>query len=312
MARDALNLGLVGVGRWGRNYVRTVGSFSGVRLAAVASRNAEAASLVPVDCRIVADWRDLVASPDIDGVIIASPPSSHADILLAAVDAGKPVLVEKPLAQSRDDADRIRRALQGRDAVVLVDHTMLFHPAFAALQHDVASSRIRAISASAGNMGPYRADVPVLWDWLPHDVAMSLSLVSGPAQVVGARRNEERGEGSAVAEGLAVELALAGGIPARLAVSNGVARHRWFAVECDAGTIVFRDYVPDKLVHFAPGEDIHGAGGYPIPVSGELPLTRAVHEFAARIRAGRPDTASLRLGLAVVDVLAEVERRLAP
>jgi predicted dehydrogenase len=281
-----------------------------VRLAAVASRNPETASLVPVDCRIVADWHELIAAPEIDGIVIASPPSSHADILLAAAAAGKAVLVEKPLVQSQADAERIRRALESRDAIVLVDHTMLFHPAVAALQREIGSAPIRAIRASAGSMGPFRGDVSVLWDWLPHDMAMSLTLAPGPAQVVRAARSKGRGEGDAVGESLVVDLMLAGGIPAELAVSNMVARHRWFAVELATGTFVFRDYVPDKLIHFAPGEDIHGAGGRAVPVAGELPLTRAVREFAERIRAGNADRGSVALGLAVVGVLAEIERRL--
>lgn len=305
MPERNLQLGLVGAGRWGRNYVRTIAALDGLRLAAVASRNLETAALVSPDCRIVADWHELLAVSDLDGVIIASPPSTHAEILLAAIAAGKPVLAEKPVVQSRAGAESVRRALARRDAIVLVEHTHLFHPAFRALQREAASAPIRAIRASAGNRGPYRADVSVLWDWAPHDLAMCFTLVPGPASVARATRTV----GQALEERVNITLNLADGVAADLTLSNMDDRHRWFAVEQDAGTLVFRDFVPDKLVRLAPGENIH-APGQSIPVSDELPLTRAVLDFADMIRRNDVNRASIDLGLRVVDLIENIDAML--
>jgi predicted dehydrogenase len=219
-----LRLGLIGVGRWGRNYVRTIGEVDGVVLAAVASSNPETSTLVPSGCRVVPDWRDLLTD-DVDAVIIASPPDSHARILLAAAAAGKAVLVEKPLVTTAADLAAIRQALT--TSIVMVDHTHLFHPAFRALKTAVrARGRPLAIRSSAGNTGPYRTDVSVLWDWAPHDVAMALDLVPGPAEVCEARVVERRYVGAVAAERVRLKLLLAGDVRCEITLSTLEPRHR--------------------------------------------------------------------------------------
>lgn len=310
MTRSVIRLALVGAGRWGRNYARTIGALEGIELVAVASRNAATATLVPQGCRIVDDWRALTDAPDVDGVIIASPPDTHADILIAAVDRAKAVLVEKPVAMSRGAAARIRTALDARPAIILVDHTHLFHPAFRALCSEAASlGPVRSIRSSAGNHGPYRRDASVLWDWAPHDLAMCLALLPGPARVEHARCAEARMIDGVAAQRLAIDLTF-GSIPANVTVSTLDERHRWFAARFDSCTLVFRDFVDDKLTRFAPGTDIAAGSGTSIAVGSELPLTRAVLDFADSIRAHDTSRRSIDLGLAVVDLIADAEAML--
>jgi predicted dehydrogenase len=306
----AVRLALVGAGRWGRNYIRTIASLDGVELVAVASRNAETAGLAPPGCRLVGDWRDLTDAADVEGVIVASPPGTHAEILIAALDREKAVLIEKPVVMSRRDATRIRTALDARPAIILVDHTHLFHPAFRALRREAAShGPVRAIKSSAGNHGPYRRDVSVLWDWAPHDLAMCRALVSGPARVERAGRAEVRLVDGVAAERLVLDLTF-GSTPANVTVSTLDERHRWFAAQFDSCTLVFRDFVDDKLMRFAPGADIATGVGAAIAVGSELPLSRAVIEFAERIRAKNTDRGSIDLGLTVVDLIADAEAML--
>lgn len=304
---EPLRLGLVGAGRWGRNYIGTIGALPETRVVAVASRNAQTAALVPTGCRIAADWRELVGASDIDGVIIATPPAAHTDILLATIEAGIAALVEKPLAQGRGDAERVRAALAGRRAVVFVDHLHLFHSGFRALQREARSlGPIRAIRAAAGNLGPYRPDVPVLWDWAPHDLAMALTLAPGPARALRAARLEQRPVEGAMAETLALEVELAGGIPASIALTTLKERHRHFAVTFDDCTLVYRDAGPASLTRLRPGEDI-GAPGEILVAQREPPLAQALREFAAAIRSNDTSPTSIDLGLAVVDLIADLD-----
>lgn len=303
---EPVRVGLVGAGRWGRNFIRTVAAQDDMPLVAVASRNRETATLVPPGCRIVEDWRAVVEAPDIDGVIIASPPATHADVLIAATAAAKAVMVEKPLVMSRADAKRIRAALEGRTANVLVDHTLVFHPAFQALCREAATlGPLRGVKSSAGNLGPYRQDASVLWDWAPHDLSMCLTVAPGPWLLRGARRDEARLVEGAKAERLMLDLAL-GALTAAITVSTLDSRHRSFAAEFDSCTLLFRDYVENKLVRLPPGVE-DAEQGAPIAVDPELPLTRAVRTFAERIRAANTNRGSLELGLAVVDLLADAE-----
>jgi predicted dehydrogenase len=308
----AAHLALVGAGRWGRNYIRTIASLEGIELVAVASRNAATATLVPPGCRVVEDWRALVDAADVDGVIVASPPDTHADLLIAAVARGKAVLVEKPVVMSRRDAARVRAALADRPAIILVGHTHLFHPAFRELCREAALlGPVRSIRSSAGNHGPYRRDASVLWDWAPHDLAMCLALVPGSARVKEARCAETRMIGGVMAQRIVIDLTF-GSVPANVTVSTLDERHRWFAARFDSCTLMFRDFVDDKLIRFAPGADIAAGRGSSIAIRSELPLTRAVLDFAESIRTQDTSRRSIDRGLAVVDLIADVEDTLRP
>jgi predicted dehydrogenase len=280
-----LRLGLAGAGRWGRNYIRTIAGLGGLRLARIASRNPQTGALAPPDCRIVSDWRELIDASAIDGIVIATPPASHAEIARAAILKGIPVLIEKPLALSASDARAIRDLAVERRVYALVEHTHLFSPAFRALKKLAARhGGVREIHSEAGNQGPYRRDVPVLWDWGPHDVAMCLDLMQeAPAAAACTVK----------AETVSIALSFPSGVPARILLSNSIDKTRRFRVRCAAAEIVYDDLAPDKL----------RLDGAPVAVESDLPLTVAVREFAAAIAAGGADRSSLDLGVSVVEVL---------
>ena len=306
--QSAIRLGLIGVGRWGKNFVRTVASLDDVILSAVASRNPATAAFVPAGCRVVERWQELVTCHDLDGVIVASPPHTHAEILLAAIAAGKPVLIEKPLVQSREQAKEIRAALAKKPATILVDHVHLFHPAFRGLQREAkVLGPIRGIESSAGNRGPYRRDISVLWDWGPHDLAMCLTLVPGIARALRAECLARQTIEQSIAESLALDLVLAGDVPAHVRLSTLDDRHRWFAVSFARDVLVYQDAAEHQLVRFPSGADIHAGAGTPIPVDVEMPLTRAVRDFAQAIRADSKDRTSVDIGLAITDLLGDFD-----
>lgn len=301
-----VRLSLVGAGRWGRNIVRTVAAMEGVRLVAVASRNPETAALVPPGTRVVGDWRDAVAA-DADGVIVASPPASHADIALAAIDRGRAVLIEKPLTMDVAEAERVADAAERADALVGVDHVHLFHPAFRELIRRARDlGAVRAVESAAGGDGPFRADTPVLWDWGPHDVAMCLTLMGRrPAKTAAAVR-ERRRTANGIGEILDMTLEFENGVAARIAVGNLLpekARH--FRAVFDAGSLVYRDRADAPLV-FVDKE----ARERPIDVPPDPPLTCALADFAGKIASGARDRTGLALGLDTVRVLADCDAAL--
>jgi len=264
----ALRLGLVGAGAWGRNYIRTIAGIPEIRLARVATR----------------DWRELLRASDIDGVIVAVPPAAQPEIALAAIEAGRPLLLEKPLALSVDAAQRIVAAAAERSVFVMVDHVHLFHPAFEALKRAAAErGPVLAIEAAAGGPGQ-RPGVPALWDWGPHDVAMCIDLLGAAPEAVEAARLESR------PERLQLGLRFAGGITASIDLHMRE-KHRRFAVRLASQTLVY---------DAAPPAD-----------AAELPLARAVRAFAAAVAAGSTSLASAELGVAVVRTLTRCEERLA-
>lgn len=299
-------LALVGAGRWGRNYIRTMAELPQVRLTRVASRNADNAALLPPGCVLDADWRVTVAAADVDAVIVATPPQTHAVIAAAALAAGKAVLVEKPL--TLDPAEARALAEQAHEAGLLawVEHTPLFNPAFRALRQALPRvGRVGAIRSQAGNHGPFRADVPVLWDWGAHDLAMILALTGGNMPMAIAARHTRRewvegGQGAVVE----VELTFADGLHASAVFGNLCERSRKLAVYGDAGTLLFDDLAADKVT-FHPPQSPADWPTFPVEVldwDPTPPLTRAICDFVAALD-GSGDDGNLDFGVVVVTLL---------
>jgi predicted dehydrogenase len=123
----------------------------------------------------------------LDAVVIATPPSTHARLALDALDAGKHVLVEKPLATNLADARAIVDRARERNLVLMVGHTFVYHSAIWALKGILGSARFGALyylDTSRLNMGLYQHDVNVIWDLAPHDVSILDYLLGGPPRSV--------------------------------------------------------------------------------------------------------------------------------
>lgn len=286
-----LRLAVLGAGRWGRNYIRTIAQIPGAALSCVASKNPETAKLVPAGCRVVADWRE--ALPLCEAVVVATPSSTHAEVALAALSAGKPVLLEKPAAMSAADARKILEEARRRKLHVLVDHILLFHPAYALLKaRAAAAGKLSALESVGGNAGPYREDADGLWDYGPHDVAAALDLTGEDPSRVAAER---------AAENFRLKLEFPSGTTADILVGSKLAsKQRRLAARCEKHLFVFDDLSNHKLT----------CDGHPVAVSAELPLTRCVEAFARNVRAGSTDVSSLELGVRVVAVLERCQAAL--
>ena len=302
-----VRLGLIGAGRWGRNYIRTIAGLEGVRLAGVASRNPETASLVPSGCAVSADWRELLSGKDIDGVVIATPPRQHAEMVRAAIAAKLPALVEKPLTLDLAEAIALRDAAVSSAGFFMVGHTHLFHPAYRALKALAPEfGPVCAIRGEAGNFGPYRPDTPALWDWGPHDVALCLDLMGVMPEQARSRVSERRQVEGGVGETIELSLTFPGSIAAELRFGNLMPKRRWFAAHLEKAVLVYDDLAPAKLTRYAPtrAHTAPAGEGFPVDIPAELPLTNVVKAFEAAIRSGARDRAPMEFGVRVVDVLS--------
>ncbi len=304
-----VRLALIGAGRWGRNYIRTIAGLDGARLVRIASTNPETAALAPAGCVVEPDWRTVVTASNVDAVIVATPPSTHAEIALAALKAGKPILVEKPLTLDPAEAEAVAEAAGKAGVTAWVGHTQLFNPAWAALKQALpAIGAIHAIRSEAGNHGPFRPDAPVLWDWGAHDVAMALDLMGRVPSSCSAHYEENRevegGEGAIVA----LWLGFGDGIEARIRCGNLMkTRTRRFAVHGSDGVLVMDDAGPLRLTRHPARPDLSWPDlpGQSLAVEDEMPLTRALRLFVAAVSSGETADSSLALGVRVVRVLAD-------
>lgn len=295
-----VRLGLVGAGRWGRNYIRTIAALPGMRMARLASRNPGSADLAPADCSIFADWREMLDPSALDGVIVATPPNTHAEIALQAISSGLPLLIEKPFTMNLAQAQLVRDQALERGVLVMVDHLHLFSPAYRALKSlRAACGQIRTIRTEAGNHGPYRPDAPVLWDWGAHDVAMCLDLLGTTPNHFKATVMERQVVENGVGETIAIELGFPMGQSAFLRMSNLTDRCRRLEVQCEQASLVYDDVAEHKLV--LSRHD----GDRSISIVDSKPLGVAVSEFVAAINASSRSGANLDLAVSVVAVLAD-------
>lgn len=155
-------MGLVGVGRHGQRYARHLTTdVRGLRLASIARRDEVQGRLQAAElgCTYHAGWRELIADPKVEAVCLTLPPGLHREVALAVARAGKPLLVEKPLATTARDARAICRAFERSGSPLMVAHTLRYHPALRCLKE-----RLRAIGPVRAIHGAMRQEpLPHAW-----------------------------------------------------------------------------------------------------------------------------------------------------
>jgi len=302
-AHSPTRLGLVGAGRWGRNIVRTIAGMDDARLVRIASANPETAALAGPGCVVDPDWRNVVGAPDLDGVIVATPPETHAAICLSAIARKLPVFVEKPLALDPNEAARVADAAERAGTPVLVDHIHLFHEAYDRLKAEAARhGGIVALASRGGNCGPFRA-YPPLYEWGAHDLALMLDLGGIDATLAVARRTKTETRDGFAGANYEVRLEWPGGRSGTATFGNLFGRkERRLEAVCRDATFVMDDTADDPLVAIAGGR------ARPLGVVRSQPLRRALDAFVRAVRGEAAPHLGARLGLRVVEILAEVER----
>lgn len=300
-----LNIGLIGAGRWGRRYIKTLDSMPGARLARLASRNSESQLLAPSGCAITPNWYEIAEDSSLDGVIIAVPPSLHAEVAEVAMASGIPVLIEKPMTLSLAEAQRLVNISESTQSLIIVGHTHLFSEAFRTLkQHAQKLGPLQKIRSSAGNWGPCRAGIPMLWDWAPHDIAMCLDMLgTNPSTIFADRTGVEKlpgGEGETVE----IKLNFSSGVQASIRVSNiDENKSRYFEACFEEGALIYDDLAPEKLCMLSCASE----ASTPIAIRDSPPLSNLLTEFFSEIQAGSNKHESLRLGLRVVEILDQCQ-----
>ena len=173
-----VRVAVVGLGYWGPNLVRNLHELAAAELAYVCDgRPAALASIsrrYPA-VRQTASYDDVVADPDVDAVVIATPVSSHFELAARALAAGKHVLVEKPLAGSSREAVELMELAESRQLVLMPGHTFLYSPPVELIRGLIAGGElgeIYFISTSRVNLGLHQSDVSVVWDLGPHDFSI--------------------------------------------------------------------------------------------------------------------------------------------
>lgn len=160
MARTQLKCAIIGAGRFGKHYLRLLGEMQGIKLAAVGGRK---------------DWREVISRPEIDCVIIATPVSTHFEIAKATLEAGKHVLLEKPMTRTLKEAERLRSAVYRSGRIFMVGHQYLYNDYIIHLKSEIEKGTLgKIIYFFAEHLypGPIREDVGCFWETATHELAI--------------------------------------------------------------------------------------------------------------------------------------------
>ena len=245
------NIALIGCGMWGRNIARNLAGLGALSCVhdAIEERGVSFASQFDSCYRTL---EAILEDPNINGIMIASNASTHKDLAIKALQAGKQVFIEKPMALTLADAQVIADTVDKTDNQVMVGHLIRYHPAFHTLQQQITSGavgKVKHIQANRLAMGRIRNTESVLFDLCPHDLSLILALADGlPENVIchGVSHISEN-----VVDILSTALGFANGVSAHMQTSwlSPYKEHR-LTVTGENGSLVFDDTKPwtEKLV----------------------------------------------------------------
>lgn len=285
-------LALVGVGRWGKNYLNTIRNLSFCEL--------------PDSLIKTKDYKDLISADNIDGVIIATPASTHFQIAKEFLENGFNVLIEKPLVTNYKDALALFEIAKRNKNVVMVGHVYLYNPAFVEVKKMVQNiGNIKYISSEGMNYGPIRSDVSALWDWAPHDISMLIDLLGNlPEEVSGYGESVLR-PNTKFYDICSLKLKFSKNIFAFINVSwLSPLKKRNMIIVGNKSTIVFDDTLEKKISVI---DNVSKKKEFPF-FSKKSPLSEEISSFVGLIRNNKKTNKSdLKMGLAVTEIIEACE-----
>ena len=175
---ERVRIGVIGYGYWGPNLVRNFSDCPDTRVVAVSdldSSRLEIAERRHPNIRVTLEHDELFSSHDIDAIAIATPVATHYDLALRAMKAGKHVFVEKPLAESTEQAASLVEEAFERELVLHGDHTFLYTGAVRKMKELVDHGDLGPLDYYVSmrvNLGAFQPDVNVIWDLAVHDLAI--------------------------------------------------------------------------------------------------------------------------------------------
>jgi len=326
---DRIGIAVVGTGDWGANLVRNFAALPGAQLVAVCDadpdRLQKTAARYP-GVRAVPDAAAIAADPGVRGVVVSASAVHHYALARTMLEAGKDVFVEKPLTLRVEHAETLVRIAREKQAILMVGHLLLYHPAVKYMKDFAASGALGDllyIYSQRVNLGKVRRDENALWSFAPHDLSVILHLIDAEPVDVVAR-------GSAFLQGkvedvVFVDLRFPDGRLAHVHVSwLDPHKLRKFTVVGSQKMVVFDDMeAGEKIRVYDKGVDRAGqvvsygdaltvrSGDILIPkISLQEPLRLECQHFVDCIRERRQPLTDGESGLRVVKVLAAAQASL--
>jgi UDP-N-acetylglucosamine 3-dehydrogenase len=301
-----VRIAVIGAGRWGKNILKTLATLPGCEVAYSVTR----------------DYKPLFEKDDIDAVVVATPPATHAAIALPFIKKGLPVFIEKPLTLDSKEGSQLETASKKSKAPIFVGHIHLYNPAYEALKKLIGKAgKLHMLVGEGASNGPFRDDYSAMWDWAPHDLSMMLDIAGKPSSVqawgvVSTRKNSRLHDFSIM------KLNFPSGAVGVIHSSKlSPEKRRKFTVIGSKNSITYDDTLQENKVTLFEGhgptisgknkkikvQENQPALSYPSYESAS-PLTRELEAFVEMVKTKKKPRADLKSGIEVVKILEAAEK----
>jgi predicted dehydrogenase len=261
-----VKIGIIGTGYWGSNLVRAFNDTEGAEIVAVADRKQGRLNFVSKrypHIRVVSEMDELLGDPTIDAIVVATPVPTHYDVGRRVLEAGKHVMIEKPMAYTLPDASALYELAESLGLVLTVGHVYQFSPAVEWLASRIASGRLGKlfhVDSIRINLGPPYSEVDVVWDLAPHDLSILIYLMWQSGLSTEVARMQVMGNNfvkEALTDLIHIFIEFTCGLTAHIHVSWVTSNKvRLMQISAEHGTVVFDDMQPsEKIKVFSQGVD---------------------------------------------------------
>jgi UDP-2-acetamido-3-amino-2,3-dideoxy-glucuronate N-acetyltransferase len=312
---------VAGCGYWGKNLVRNFHQLD--RLAGIFDVDAKRAEGLAVQCpgaHVFADFEEVLAAPDIHAVAIATPAEHHASMAIAALQAGKDVFVEKPLALTAEDGRAMVETARRHGRLLVVGHLLIHHPAIKAIQVMLRAGelgRLEYVYSNRLSMGKIRQEENALWSFAPHDISIILRLTGQlPIEVTAVGGTYLQAN---IADVTVSNLLFERGIRAHIFVSwLHPYKEQRLVIIGSKKMVVFEDSRPtdklmlfDKEIAWKDGQfQVTQPKGTPLPFAADEPLRGECSHFVECVETGCDSLTPGEDGIRVLEVLEACQRSL--
>lgn len=276
---DQLTLGIIGQGYWGPKLTRNFIDLLGVDHVRIADfredRIKDVLSYYP-EVRTTNDGLDLI-NGDTDAVVIATPVHSHYSLGKKSLEAGKHVMIEKPLTNLTLQAQELVALAKAKDLILMVGHTYVYNPAVEALREVIKSGelgKIFYINSLRVNLGLLQPDINVMWDLAPHDLSILCYILDERPVKVSALGGNFINKTSKESEVVFMNLRFPSGVLVNVRLSwLDPVKQRVMTVVGSEKMLVYDDIAEDKIVLYDKGVEVP-------------PYSMTMNEFKASYRHG--------------------------
>jgi len=312
-------IAVVGCGYWGKNLVRNfhqLGALAGV--CDITEPGRATATTIAPDVPVVSTTSQVFQRNGITGVVIATPAETHFAVTKEALEAGKDVFVEKPLALTVEQGAYLVRMAHARNRILMVGHVLEYHPAIVRLSELVQQGelgKVQYIYSNRLSLGKIRREENILWSFAPHDVAVILRLVGAlPFQVVACGGSYIQPN---IADVTSTNLLFDNGVRAHIHVSWLHPFKEQRLVVIGSRKMASFDDVAKRLVLYNQHVDIREGEPVPVRSEGEVvefaatePLRLECEAYLHAITTRQPPITDGLSGLRVLKVLQAAQRSL--